>query len=166
MSIVAAENAPTLAPPNRSANFTLTFHASAELQDQLQRRPCIESLLLEAVEEQEQEQDQEDVLEAKLWLLANATRDRAEMHAILAQQRDNWNKLFQALLLPPRSLPVFWPSSVVPAAALLPRQPRPLRACSGAQRRLHRHNERGQPLSAIAAGRGTAQRHMSAEKVG
>ena len=37
-------------------------------------------------------------LEAELRLLANAASDRAQMHAILAQQRDNWNKLFQGTL--------------------------------------------------------------------
>lgn len=35
---------------------------------------------------------------AQLRLLANVAADRAEMHSILAQQRDNWNKLFQNTL--------------------------------------------------------------------
>ncbi|MCO5552766.1 hypothetical protein L7F22_006283 [Adiantum nelumboides] len=38
------------------------------------------------------------LLAAELQLLANAASDRAEMHSILAQQRDNWNKLFQGTL--------------------------------------------------------------------
>ncbi|KAI5066624.1 hypothetical protein GOP47_0019248 [Adiantum capillus-veneris] len=38
------------------------------------------------------------MLTAELRLLANAVSDRAEMHSILAQQRDNWNKLFQRTL--------------------------------------------------------------------
>ncbi|KAI5066617.1 hypothetical protein GOP47_0019241 [Adiantum capillus-veneris] len=38
------------------------------------------------------------LLTAELQLLANAASDRAEMHSILAQQRDNWNKLFQRML--------------------------------------------------------------------
>ncbi|MCO5566365.1 hypothetical protein L7F22_020042 [Adiantum nelumboides] len=38
------------------------------------------------------------LLSAELQLVANAASDRAEMHAILAQQRDNWNKLFQRTL--------------------------------------------------------------------
>eukprot|EP00250_Pteridium_aquilinum_P033266 c5388_g1_i1 orf=3-554(-) len=37
-------------------------------------------------------------LAAELRLLANAASDRAEMHSILTQQRDNWNKLFQRML--------------------------------------------------------------------
>ncbi|KAH6556031.1 hypothetical protein KP509_1Z209400 [Ceratopteris richardii] len=37
-------------------------------------------------------------LTAELLLLQNAATDRAEMHAILAKQRDNWNKLFQRTL--------------------------------------------------------------------
>lgn len=39
-----------------------------------------------------------DFLSAELRLLANAASDRAEMHNILAHQRDNWNKLFQFTL--------------------------------------------------------------------
>ncbi|MCO5553875.1 hypothetical protein L7F22_007401 [Adiantum nelumboides] len=38
------------------------------------------------------------LLTAELQLLASAASDRAEMHSILAQQRDNWNKLFQRTL--------------------------------------------------------------------
>ncbi|MCO5612882.1 hypothetical protein L7F22_067154 [Adiantum nelumboides] len=38
------------------------------------------------------------LLTAELQLLACAASDRAEMHSILAQQRDNWNKLFQGTL--------------------------------------------------------------------
>lgn len=45
-----------------------------------------------------EEDDEELFLVAELRLLANAAGDRAEMHAILAQQRDNWNKLFQRML--------------------------------------------------------------------
>lgn len=45
----------------------------------------------------EQEPEQALLL-AELRLLANAAADRAEMHSVLAQQRDNWNKLFQHTL--------------------------------------------------------------------
>ena len=41
---------------------------------------------------------EEAFLVAELRLLANAAADRAEMHGILATQRDNWNKLFQHTL--------------------------------------------------------------------
>lgn len=43
--------------------------------------------------------DEESIfLAAELQLLKSAALDRAEMHSILAQQRDNWSKLFQRML--------------------------------------------------------------------
>ncbi|KAH7285112.1 hypothetical protein KP509_33G013700 [Ceratopteris richardii] len=44
---------------------------------------------------QKEESSDAALLTAQLLLLQNAATDRAEMHAILAEQRDNWNKLFQ-----------------------------------------------------------------------
>lgn len=41
---------------------------------------------------------EDELLIGELRLLINAASDRAEMHSILAQQRDNWNKLFQRML--------------------------------------------------------------------
>ncbi|KAJ7526168.1 hypothetical protein O6H91_17G085900 [Diphasiastrum complanatum] len=41
---------------------------------------------------------EDEALLAKLQLVAAMASDRAEMHAILATQRDNWNKLFQDTL--------------------------------------------------------------------
>ncbi|MCO5584824.1 hypothetical protein L7F22_038756 [Adiantum nelumboides] len=38
-------------------------------------------------------------LVAHLHLIAHMATDRAEMHSIIAQQRDNWNKLFQSSLI-------------------------------------------------------------------
>ncbi|KAI5066618.1 hypothetical protein GOP47_0019242 [Adiantum capillus-veneris] len=54
--------------------------------------------LLQAIEKDANSGITSSFLTAELQLLANAASDRAEMHSILAQQRDNWNKLFQRML--------------------------------------------------------------------
>ncbi|KAI5056124.1 hypothetical protein GOP47_0029645 [Adiantum capillus-veneris] len=43
--------------------------------------------------------EEDPFLVAHLHLIAHMAIDRAEMHSILAQQRDNWNKLFQSSLI-------------------------------------------------------------------
>ncbi|MCO5601113.1 hypothetical protein L7F22_055232 [Adiantum nelumboides] len=43
--------------------------------------------------------EEDPFLVAHLHLIAHMATDRAEMHSIIAQQRDNWNKLFQSSLI-------------------------------------------------------------------
>lgn len=48
--------------------------------------------------DQDVDEDDDEMVVAKLRLVAAAAADRAEMHAVLAQQRDGWNKLLLASL--------------------------------------------------------------------
>eukprot|EP00250_Pteridium_aquilinum_P022619 c25471_g1_i1 orf=220-1008(+) len=43
--------------------------------------------------------EEDPFIVAHLHLIANMASDRAEMHTMIAQQRDNWNKLFQSSLI-------------------------------------------------------------------
>lgn len=43
--------------------------------------------------------EEDPFIVAHLHLIANMARDRSEMHSMIAQQRDNWNKLFQSSLI-------------------------------------------------------------------
>lgn len=42
--------------------------------------------------------EEDPLMVAHLHLIANMAADRAEMHSMIAQQRDNWNRLFQSSL--------------------------------------------------------------------
>ncbi|MCO5609819.1 hypothetical protein L7F22_064051 [Adiantum nelumboides] len=64
--------------------------------------PCSDSSTLhpdlENATTSQGKQDTPSLLTPELQLLASAASDRAEMHSILAQQQENWNKLFQRTL--------------------------------------------------------------------
>lgn len=85
-------------PPSSSNSAAASAFYTSMKEDPLQFWETHEAIQPSGESGRALEADDDQMLLTELRLLANAAADRAQMHNILAQQRDNWNKLFQRFL--------------------------------------------------------------------